>query len=317
MFEHIQKIATALLLTTTASTQLVSCDDFSSSNDDMRSAFRDTESYVKTFDQQGNTMSKIEGKSVRVSVDHDFDIKNKEGEISDQSEVLEIKSGDTLPLTANSLPNTLEGEPVDKPEGMPDEGFNEDISALETPTEESSVTENINEVSEEDRGNSEENEGEDKTTPPTATEQKVEHKTIYHYGSPLIIEEVGIENVFDKESYDVVGQPYINYLKETYKDKNSIVLVQAQDYTPIAAYVGNNVKLNGVSNIPNSAIITIDNKKLFLYKTNYSIYDSDLVDPLEDAIEKLNEEEKEKLEKNQNDLFKFSDLLNPETENNS
>lgn len=316
MFEHIQKIATALLLTTTASTQLVSCDDFSSSNDDMRSAFRDTESYVKTFDQQGNTMSKIEGKSVRVSVDHDFDIKNKEGEISDQSEVLEIKSGDTLPLTANSLPNTLEGEPVDKPEEETEEDLNEETVVPETSSEENPVTEAASEETEEEKYE-DENEEENTDTKPTATEQKVEHKTIYHYGSPLIIEEVGIENVFDKESYDVVGQPYINYLKETYKDKNSIVLVQAQDYTPIAAYVGNNVKLNGVSNIPNSAIITIDNKKLFLYKTNYSIYDSDLVDPLEDAIEKLNEEEKEKLEKNQNDLFKFSDLLNPETENNS
>lgn len=316
MFEHIQKIATALLLTTTASTQLVSCDDFSSSNDDMRSAFRDTESYVKTFDQQGNTMSKIEGKSVRVSVDHDFDIKNKEGEISDQSEVLEIKSGDTLPLTANSLPNTLEGEPVDKPEEATEEDLSEETVVPETSSEENPVTEAYSEEIEEEKSE-DENEEETTDTKPTATEQKVEHKTIYHYGSPLIIEEVGIENVFDKESYDVVGQPYINYLKETYKDKSSIVLVQAQDYTPIAAYVGNNVKLNGVSNIPNSAIITIDNKKLFLYKTNYSIYDSDLVDPLEDAIEKLNEEEKEKLEKNQNDLFKFSDLLNPETENNS
>lgn len=306
MFEHIQKIATALLLTTTASTQLVSCDDFSSSNDDMRSAFRDTESYVKTFDQQGNTMSKIEGKSIRVSVDHDFDIKNKEGEISDQSEVLEIKSGDALPFTTNSLPSTLEDAPIDKLEDAIEEDLSEETAIPEASSEET-----------EEEESEEKNEGESTDTNTTLTEQKVEHKTIYHYGSPLIIEEVGIENVFDKESYDVVGQPYINYLKETYKDKNSIVLVQAQDYTPIAAYVGNNVKLNGVSNIPNSAIITIDNKKLFLYKTNYSIYDSDLVDPLEDAIEKLNEEEKERLEKNQNDLFKFSDLLNPETENNS
>lgn len=159
MFEHIQKIATALLLTTTASTQLVSCDDFSSSNDDMRSAFRDTESYVKTFDQQGNTMSKIEGKSVRVSVDHDFDIKNKEGEISDQSEVLEIKSGDTLPLTANSLPNTLEGEPVDKPEEETEEDLNEETVMQETSSEENPIPETSSEEIEEEESE-EENEEE-------------------------------------------------------------------------------------------------------------------------------------------------------------
>ena len=89
-------------------------------------------------------------------------------------------------------------------------------------------------------------------------------------------------------------------------------MVQAQDYTPIAAYVGNEVKLSSVSNIPGSAMITIDGKKLFLYKTNYSIYDSDLVDPLQDAIDKINEEEKEKTEKSKHELFKLSDILNPE-----
>lgn len=288
MFDNIQRIATALLIAATASSQLVSCEDILPSDKDMRSAFQDTKSYVKTFDQQGNTMSKIEGESIRVSVDHNFDVKNTEGEVNDQSEVLEIESNDSIPLDMSSFPSTSQHTSEITPQEKDElkETSTQDLRGENSSLSSSSTQDNTNE--------------------------QIEHKTIYHYGSPLIIEEVGVDNVFDKESYDIVGQPYINYLKENYKDKNSIVMVQAQDYTPIAAYVGNEVKLSSVSDIPSSAIITIDGKKLFLYKTNYSIYDSDLVDPLQDAIDKINEEEKEKTEKSQHDLFKLSDILNPE-----
>ena len=287
MFDNIQRIATAFLITATASSQLVSCEDILPSDKDMRSAFQDTKSYVKTFDQQGNTMSKIEGESIRVSIDHNFDVKNTEGEVNDQSEVLEIESNESIPLDMSSFPSTsqptseITPQEKDKLKESPTQDTHGENSSSSSPTQDN-------------------------------TNEQIEHKTIYHYGSPLIIEEVGVDNVFDKESYDIVGQPYINYLKENYKDKKSIVMVQAQDYTPIAAYVGNEVKLSSVSNIPGSAMITIDGKKLFLYKTNYSIYDSDLVDPLQDAIDKINEEEKEKTEKSKHELFKLSDILNPE-----
>ena len=107
MFDNIQRISTVLLIAATASSQLVSCEDILPSDKDMRSAFQDTKSYVKTFDQQGNTMSKIEGESIRVSVDHNFDVKNTEGEVNDQSEVLEIESNEGIPLDISSFPSTL------------------------------------------------------------------------------------------------------------------------------------------------------------------------------------------------------------------
>ena len=109
---------------------------------------------------------------------------------------------------------------------------------------------------------------------------------MHHVGSSMIIAERGLENIFDEyaKTVDIQemqrGIPIINSMindfRNSFTGKKKVVLIRSQNGTPLATYAGNNVSLYKTS-VPKSTGLLIDGKYLFVYRSDYTIYDLDLV----------------------------------------
>lgn len=55
------------------------------------------------------------------------------------------------------------------------------------------------------------------------------------------------------------------------------VLVRSQQGVPLGVYTGNDVSTFAAKDIPNSTALLIDGKRLFLYRVEFSIYETSLL----------------------------------------
>lgn len=118
-----------------------------------------------------------------------------------------------------------------------------------------------------------------------------------HVGSAMVVAEEGLEDIAAEfpDTVDVAiedrGVPFIdrfvNELRNEWNPKSKVVLVRSQQGHPLAVFSGDQVAL-GSTDIPNSTPLIVDDKLLILYRVDYTIYDTSLI---EDNIDvKLGEE---------------------------
>lgn len=111
-------------------------------------------------------------------------------------------------------------------------------------------------------------------------------ESVVHVGSSLILHETGLKNVFEEYSQQVDIEnidrsvPFINRMVNDMKNlttgKSKVILVRSQSGKPLATFVGDNVSYFA-TDIDKSTGILIDGKYLFIYRADYTIYDSSLL----------------------------------------
>lgn len=112
-------------------------------------------------------------------------------------------------------------------------------------------------------------------------------KQMYHVGSSLIMQEDGIINVLNDANAraEIIDEdssiPLLTRIKNQYQNdftaRNATVLIRSQQGVPIGVFTGNDVSTFSAKNIPNSTALLIDGKRLFLYRVEFSIYDTSLL----------------------------------------
>lgn len=108
-----------------------------------------------------------------------------------------------------------------------------------------------------------------------------------HVGSSLIAYEKGLENILDeyseKVSIDNTNRTvpfinkFVNDMQNRFQGKEKIVLIRSQSGKPIATFAGNKVVFKETE-IEKSTALVIDGKLLFIYRSDYSIYDRALLE---------------------------------------
>ena len=167
--------------------------------------FKGREATIQTYDEDGNVIDRVHGKSISISTEDKFDKKNAEGQTISKSSVLSLTVG----------------------------------------------------------GNS-----------------------MTHVGSSLIVFEDGLKDL--KEEYDTTvdvqnnqhSLPFINRIYNNIKNSitgdSKIVLIRSQSGKPLATFVGKSVSYFPTS-IDKTTGIVIDGKYLFIYKCDYTIIDTDML----------------------------------------
>jgi hypothetical protein len=112
-------------------------------------------------------------------------------------------------------------------------------------------------------------------------------QSMVHVGSSLIMYEDGLDNKFDEfaKSVDLNNNdrsiPIVNRMVNGWKNittgKDKVILVRSQNGTPLATFVGEDVSYFA-TDIDKSTGILIDGKYLFIYRCDYTIYDSGLLE---------------------------------------
>lgn len=111
-------------------------------------------------------------------------------------------------------------------------------------------------------------------------------KEMIHVGSSLILYETGLIDVFNEYAKTVNidntdrSTPFINRMVSSMTNltsgKKRAILIRSQSGKPLATFVGNNISYFS-TDVPNSTGILIDGKYLFIYRSDYTIYDLDLL----------------------------------------
>ncbi len=108
---------------------------------------------------------------------------------------------------------------------------------------------------------------------------------ISHVGSTMVWAEDGVEAIAGADTtVDIKsteqGTPWLNNLKEygrnLWKGKAKTLLIRSQDGKPIAVYAANEVEIVGTA-VPKSTMFRLDGKRLFVYRADYTVYDTDLL----------------------------------------
>ena len=108
---------------------------------------------------------------------------------------------------------------------------------------------------------------------------------IFHVGSTLILAEDGLVKVSDAPSQvdlenSEPGHPWLNNLIENHrnlwKGKAKTIMIRSQNGTPIAVYAGDEVEVFN-PDIPKATWFQVDGKFLFVYRADYTVYDTDLL----------------------------------------
>lgn len=107
-----------------------------------------------------------------------------------------------------------------------------------------------------------------------------------HVGSSLIMYEKGLENCFETfaKSVDIKNFdrsiPFLNKMVNSWDNittgKSKVILVRSQSGKPLATFAGDKVSYFA-TDIDKSTGILIDGKYLFIYKCDYTIYDTELL----------------------------------------
>jgi hypothetical protein len=114
----------------------------------------------------------------------------------------------------------------------------------------------------------------------------VDGKSVIHVGSSLIMREKGIVDVFDEyaKTVDINNRgrsvPFLNKMVNSMKNfttgQKFLILVRSQSGKPLATFVGNDISYFA-TDIDKSTMFNIDNKALFIYRCDYTIYDLSLL----------------------------------------
>lgn len=110
---------------------------------------------------------------------------------------------------------------------------------------------------------------------------------VLHVGSSLILHEKELEDVFAQYAQRVNIEnndrsvPFINRMVNDMKNmttgKTKILLVRSQSGQPLATFAGNDVSYFA-TDVDKSTSFLIDGHYLFIYRCDYTIYDSELLD---------------------------------------
>lgn len=111
-------------------------------------------------------------------------------------------------------------------------------------------------------------------------------KSMVHVGSSLILYEKGLTDVFNEYAKKVDinsldrSAPFVNRMVNDMKNITSgnsrIILIRSQSGKPLATFAGNKVSYFATG-IDKTTGILIDGKYLFIYRSDYTIYDSELL----------------------------------------
>ncbi|MGT2895746.1 DUF5052 family protein [Streptococcus entericus] len=111
---------------------------------------------------------------------------------------------------------------------------------------------------------------------------------VLHVGSTLIFSEDGLTDYMDKYGASVELEtddrslPFVNrffnQIKNDWTGQSKLILIRSQNGTPLATYFGNKVSTSAPNGIPNTTYLLIDGKRLIIYRADFTIYDTDLLD---------------------------------------
>lgn len=108
---------------------------------------------------------------------------------------------------------------------------------------------------------------------------------ISHVGSTMIWEEEGVEAIAGANgTVDFVntepGTPWLNdlfeYNQNLWEGGAKTILIRSQDGKPIAVYSADEVEIVGTA-VPKSTMFRLDGKRLFVYRADYTVYDTALL----------------------------------------
>lgn len=107
-----------------------------------------------------------------------------------------------------------------------------------------------------------------------------------HVGSSLIMAEKGLEDVLATYSQTVdidsiersvpIVNRMVNEVTNLTTGKDKVILIRSQSGKPLATYVGQDVSYFA-TDVDKSTGLIIDGKYLFIYRSDYSIYDAALL----------------------------------------
>ena len=111
---------------------------------------------------------------------------------------------------------------------------------------------------------------------------------VIHVGSTLIFAENGLTDYMEKYSDKVNistenrSLPFVNrffnQIKNDISGESKLILVRSQTGTPSATYFGKRVSTSAPDGIPNTTYLLVDGKRLIIYRADFTIYDTDLLD---------------------------------------
>ena len=184
---------------------LAGCNWFEKKLGDLKEALVGREMIIQTYDENSQLIDRVQGKSVSIKADDEFELTDVDGNVVEKSSVLNITVG----------------------------------------------------------GNE-----------------------IIHVGSSLISHELGLENIFDvyAKSVDLDNfdrsVPFVNRMVNELKNyttgKDKIILIRSQSGQPLATFAGDDVSYYA-TDIENSTALLIDGEFLFIYRCDYTIYDTELL----------------------------------------
>lgn len=120
-------------------------------------------------------------------------------------------------------------------------------------------------------------------------ELTIDGNQVFTVGDTLIIAEDGLDMVTDFSdsglNIDVsdgmlswmVGDRLVNKFRNSI-GKDMTVIVKSQLGIPICIYQGNDVYATVPDNLPDTTQLTIDDKQLYIYRADYTILESDMID---------------------------------------
>ena len=184
---------------------LAGCNWFEKKLGDLKEALVGREMVIQTYDENSQLIDRVQGKSVSIKADDEFELTDVDGNVVEKSSVLNVTVG----------------------------------------------------------GNE-----------------------IIHVGSSLISHELGLENIFDvyAKSVDLDNfdrsVPFVNRMVNELKNyttgKDKIILIRSQSGQPLATFAGDDVSYYA-TDIENSTALLIDGEFLFIYRCDYTIYDTELL----------------------------------------
>lgn len=110
---------------------------------------------------------------------------------------------------------------------------------------------------------------------------------IYHVGSTMIFAEDGLVDVTGNLPKSAQfrnsdpGTPWLNDIREHFqnlwKGKAKTIMIRSQNGTPLAVYAGDEVEIFACD-LPKTTVFRVDGKYLLVYRADYTVPDSDLLD---------------------------------------
>jgi hypothetical protein len=106
-----------------------------------------------------------------------------------------------------------------------------------------------------------------------------------HVGSTLILAQDGLTQVSGAPTQvelnnTQAGHPWLNdfyeYNRNLWKGKAKTIMIRSQNGNPIAVFAGNEVEI-AKTDVPQSTWFRVDGKTLFVYRADYTVYDTDLL----------------------------------------